>query len=626
MNIQAGRNYQGTGFMGGIAPDNPFAPYPQSGRYEHYDHIVVPDDRTYGGGASGEDGARIADGRNGLWVFFFDIGRCYAPGYKGAGPAVARIQLFELPDEALAGPVIRYPAGMPHRLLMADWEREPEMPPEDVVAHARFTGLNAIAPPMLKWGRLAYWKTALGRLQQTTTTWTDPRAERPADEVPIYDRFLAATRGSGLALIPRLEVGGSEDIPEAQRAIGKNGNKARPNRFHPWCSDLTQPAILDEWKTIIDEVVGSHIAENPQLSGVLWRMRCDRLPISYGLPAVQRFIAETGQKPANALATDKDAAVWATSAAVKDAYETWWHRTRLAFHHQLVDRLRGARPDLRLWYYNWDPDGWNLGSMKNTPEDWVDYYSKDQCIRWYDKLVTYKRSLTSDDFLGQLKAGAAQGNYGGQPHHEMRMDLYRKETGMAVMLPVFYWFLANQPDYMRAYDTEGGSTFSVQCHYEEKGRWNVQGDNYESSELTPGGPDFAMTYEVMACFHTDPTTLSFTTYTFGRGFIDRHRKFAQEYLALPAVRGAVVAAHPDPDVRVRLHAGGPGTSYLSVVHRGFTAKPGLRLAVPGTWAGNEQVTDAQGRAVPAAIEGGSLVLQIDMGAMELRSFRVATVP
>ncbi len=626
MNIQAGRNYQGTGFNGGLGADNPFAPYPQTGRYENYDHIVVPDERTYGGGASGEDGGRIADGRNGFWVFFFDIGRCYAPGYQSAGPAVARLQLLELPDEAMAGPAIRHPDGQPRRILMADWEREPETPAADLVAQARFIGLNAVAPAILKWGRLAYWKTGLDKLQQTTTTWNNVRAERPAGEVPIYDSFLAATRGSGIALIPRLEVGGSEDIPEAQRAIGANGGKARPNRFHSWCSDLTQPAILEEWKTIINEVITTRIGENPQLGGVLWRIRSDRLPISYGLPAVRRFIAETGQKPEQELATDKEAAAFATSAPVKAAYETWWHTIRLDFQRKLVETLRASRPDLRLWYYNWDPDGWHLGAMKNTPEDWVDYYSKNQSARWYEKVCATKRALTAEDYLRLLKAGAAEGHYGGRPHHEMRMDLYRKDTGIAVMLPVWDWFLMNQPEYMRAYDTEAGATFSVQCHYEEKGRWNVQGDNYESSEVTPGGPDFAMAHEVMACFHTDPTTLSFTTYTFGRGFVDRHRRFAQEYLALPAVRGAEVAATADADVKVRVHPGKPGSSYLAVVHRGFAAKPGVRLAVPGTWTGSIQVTDARGQTVPASVEGGALVLQLDLGAMELRSFRVSSSP
>lgn len=623
MNIQAGRNHQGTGFNGGLGAENPFAPYPQTGRYEHYDHIVVPDERTYGGGATGEDGARIADGRNGFWVFFFDIGRCYAPGYQSAGPAVARLQLLELPDEALAGPAIRYPDGQTHRILMADWEREPESPAADLVAQARFMGLNAIAPAFLKWGRLAYWKTGLGQLQQTTTTWNDVRAERPADEVPIYDRYLDATRGSGLTLIPRLEVGGSEDIPEAQRAIGANGGKAGPNRFHSWCSDLTQPAILEEWKAILNEVITTRITNNPQLGGVLWRIRSDRLPISYGLPAVQRFIAETGQKPDKAPANDKEAAIFATSEPIKAKYEAWWHKVRLDFQRTLVEIMHASRPDLRLWYYNWDPDGWHLGAMKNTPEDWVDYYSKNQSGRYYDKVCASKRALTAADLLRLLKEGAAEGNYGRRPHHEMRMDLYRKEAGIAVMLPIWDWFLLDQPEYMRAYDTEAGSTFSVQCHYEEKGRWNVQGDNYESSEVTPGGPDFAMAHEVMACFHADPTTLSFTTYTFGRGFVDRHRRFAQEYLALPAVRGTEVAATEDADVKVRVHPGMPGTSYLAIIHRGFAAKPGLRVAVPGAWEGTVQVTDARGQAVPATVEGGALVLHLDLGAMELRSFRIS---
>ena len=70
--------------------------------------------------------------------------------------------------------------------------------------------------------------------------------------------------------------------------------------------------------------------------------------------------------------------------------------------------------------------------------------------------------------------------------------------------------------------------------------------------ITPANGDFSMALELLAYFHGDARTLTYTAYTFGRGFADAHRRFAQAFLALPAVEGKVVEG-TDPDVRVRLY-------------------------------------------------------------------------
>ncbi len=71
------------------------------------------------------------------------------------GPAVARIKLYEIDPDKNA-PVINKPKNLPQRVLMFDWERQPDHQPADLVAYAKLMGYNAISPVILKWGFANY--------------------------------------------------------------------------------------------------------------------------------------------------------------------------------------------------------------------------------------------------------------------------------------------------------------------------------------------------------------------------------------------------------------------------------------------------------------------------------------
>lgn len=606
LNIQAGRNYQGTGYMNGTGPADPCGNYPLAQTYQWYDHLVYTDDLTYG-----YLGARKAATGNGFWVFFHDTGRCYAGAWP-AGPAVAEMRLYKVSDLAAAEPVIRYPEGQPRRLLMMDWERQPEAPPLDVARWARLAGLNAVAPVFQKWSFAGFWRSELG-FAPANFYRVAPEGE---DDRDVYAKWLAATRETGMGLMPRIEYGGGPKLPKEAWVIGADGKTDRCGRYTQWGANILHEQTWTEFKALLDELLGQSLKDNPQLAGVLWRQRQERIACSYGPADVARFCQDTGQAAPSG--PPEAVAKWA-SQTVGPEYHAWWQRQRADFLRRTRDLLQSYRPGLRLVYYNWDEDGWNLGFNRNavnTAADWSDFYNVDRAGLYARRMQERLAKIAPADFVRMLTTFPRQNRH-------IYPELFRGEDsrGIAILAPVNHRYLADNEAFINYFQTADGVAVCKMFDYEEKGRWNVQGDNYETSELTPGGHDFGMAEEVLACFHGDPGLITWTPYTYGRGWLDVHRRFAQAFLALPDTRGSVhldVVQPVNPDVRVRTYAAGART-YVGVVHRG--AQP-ASFRVSLSLAGGTVTDLVTGQSVPCETAGGRLSFTVASGPMQLHSYRV----
>lgn len=608
MHIKAGRNYQGTGFK---------SAYQRSGEWQWYDHIVVPDHTTYG--YKGERGAAASDGRHGFWVAFHDIGRCYAPGYE-AGPAAAEIRLYAIEDLAAALPMIRRPEGLPQRTLMADWERMPDRVPEAMVQEAQFLGLSAVGPVFMKWGAAAYFQLDRSHYSvPESDAWNSVVVKEPdpalKDNHLVYDRYLAATKAASLTIIPRMEYGGSPELPAEARVIGTDGKVDPCGRFCHWGANILHPATWAEVEALLHDMIGTKIADNPQIGGLLYRMRQDRIKCSYGKRDVQLFCDETGADMPTG-----DAAAIARWAAVtnKDAYQAWWQTKHRDFLVRIRDQLRSYRDDLELYYYNWDPDGWRLGGYHNSPEDWSDYYNVDRAHLWHQRVVAASEKRKPEDYLEILLSHP-------DPHWRIDTSLFAEVDGIHVFAPVHDQYLADNAPYLEYFRTGSGVAMCNMFNYEEKGRWNIQGDNYQTSEMTPEA-GYSMADEVQTCFHVDPGVITWTTYTFGRGFADEHRRFAQAYLALPDLPARVIADALPADhavaseIRVRSYDGG-GATYIGVVHKGLDPIE-VELALPVV-EGRTTVTDlVTGEQIEARVEDGRLRLPLALDRMSLSSYRI----
>lgn len=624
--IQTGQNFMDVGWKNGVGADDVYDNWPLSNKWQWYDVIVPLDDNTTGTGGVG-----TASSENGFWVYFMNKmkpGSYYAM-YSG-GPAIARMKLYEIDAEKNA-PVIQRPKDLPNRVLSFDWERQPDHEPADLVRYARLMGYNAISPVIIKWAEANYSEPLNGYTSINTDDhnfWAkkvyDPSAGKNA-EVPmpgkpsIHARYLEATKKYGVDYIPRFEWGGSMDLPKAAWALDVNGQPTKPNRFAQWCGNLLNPMTWDDLKKLMDHLVKPYVKDNPQFTGVLWRIRSNRMPISYGPADIQMFSKETGTPlPAGGEAQ------WAAWAAgdMKVKYDDWWHQKRAQFHIKLADLLKSYRPDLTLYYYNWDEDKFGLiktditawafvaNVVKPGPEGGRAAYEKERQIRKTFTAEDYIAVMRSGNF-GEASKGINRADYG------IRPDLYRGTKGIQIFAPANYLCYADKPEYLNYFQTGDGLAVSNVVSYDEIGSRSIN-PKYEGNMITPAGAPFSMALELLAYFHGDARTLNYTVYTYGRGFADAHRRFAQAFLALPAIPGTVVD-QGDKDLKVRTYSTAKG-AYVGVAYKGYAPRK-FTVKIPAK-AGATVKNLVTNETVPSKAAGDGLQFEVASGPVELNAYLV----
>lgn len=626
--IQNGENYMDIGWRTGVSTDNPYDNWSLSGKYEWFDVIVPLDKNT-----TGASGANGASSENGIWVYFMNKRDYpgYFPFFQG-GPAISRIKLYEM-DTDESELVINKPEGLPERILMCDWERQPLVNPEGVVQYCKFMGYNAISPVIMKWHDMNYAEPLAGYNSYNVDSlenWNrlDFDQEKGAKQaIPgrnsVHYNFLEATKKYGLYYIPRIEYGGSLNLPIAARAVSADGNPAKPSRFAQWCADLLQPAVYDDFKDLLDFLIGKNIEEYPQIKGVLWRIRCDRMPISYSKYDIELFSSETGIELPKGL-SDKDLAKWVSTEKVQE-YVDWWHQKRADFHERLAQLIRTYRRDLKMYYYNWDNDKFALGLTDFTGWDFlapVAHIAKtnpDSALNLYLKNVETRKKFSGADYVSMIKFGDLGVRLNKLPHHGLRPYLYKNIKGFELFAPANSLYLADNKEYLDYFETVDGVAVSNAVPYDESFSRFIN-PKYEGHETVPGGPQFGMALELMSYFHSDAQTLSFTTYTYGRGFAETHRRFAQAYLALPAIKGDVLP-YDDADVRIRKYETENGI-YIGVASKSHLSKT-IKVELPITIGKRAKIKNlVTGQLVRLHKSGDKLWFDVESRPMELNSFLV----
>ncbi len=631
--IQVGQNYMDVGWQNGVVSNDPYNNWPLSNAWQWYDVIVPLDDETVGTGGTGS-----ASAEHGFWVYFLNKlsnpPKYYAM-YEG-GPAVARIKLYEIDAEKNA-PAIRTPEGLPQRTLMFDWERQADHEPADLIRYAKLMGYNVISPLILKWAFANYSEplngyTSVNIDNRNYWAWNEykpgagvnTKSPLPGKE-SIHIRYLKATKELDIRYVPRIEYGGSMDLPEEAKAIAKDGKLAKPNRFAPWCSDLLNLLTFEDMRRLLDHLIKPYAENNPQLSGVLWRIRSNRMPISYSRFDIELFSRETGISYPTG--TDEALGTWASTGEIGEKYADWWHQKRRDFHAQLTGLIKNYRPDLTLYYYNWDNDKFGLGlpdthrwafleKVAFAPEGKAkDVYLKDRADRQKIKPNDYIKIMYSGNFAG--------GGDLNSPDYALRPGLYKDLPGIRLLAPANSLPLADNPEYLNYFQTADGVAVSNAVSYDEVGARTIN-PKFEGHMITPGGAPFSMAFEVLSWFHADARTLSYTVYTYGRGFADAHRRFAQAFLALPAVDGTVLDSG-DQDVKIRAYSNGNGT-YLGIANKAYQSKK-ITVKLPANFMNGKKsitVTDlVSGKMIPAERKENELQFVITSGPMELNSFLIS---
>ncbi len=108
----------------------------------------------------------------------------------------------------------------------------------------------------------------------------------------------------------------------------------------------------------MDHLVKPYVKDNPQLSGILWRVRSNRMPISYS----RYDIALSPAKRSPLFRRDLTRRLRHGRRAELEKSRMRIGGTKNAsnFNSKLVDLLESYRSTMKLYYYNWDEDKFSL--------------------------------------------------------------------------------------------------------------------------------------------------------------------------------------------------------------------------------------------------------------------------
>ena len=209
------------------------------------------------------------------------------------------------------------------------------------------------------------------------------------------------------------------------------------------------------------------------------------------------------------------------------------------------------------------------------------------------------------------------------PHHGVRPWLYRDIPGVALLAPVNARYTAEAADFLNYFRTAEGLSVSNPVVYDETCSRFIN-PKYEGNMSVPGGAQFSMALELLSWFHGDARMLTFTSYTYARGFAGAHRRFAQAFLALPAIDGKSIGTS-DPDICIRVYCT-DGAVYVGVASKSYEAKK-IKVAIPVAEMSRTTMTEVTdqvtGLRVPVKNEGERICFEVDSEPMQLHAFRMA---
>ncbi len=626
MEIQAGQGYLDVGWKNGLT-SNIYDPWPMSGAWQTFWQIF-----SLGAQTTAMGGAESGDATKGVWVYI--IGKVSLPNSYWSiytdGPAIGTISLYEI-DPVANAPVINLPAGLPQRIMTFDWERPPSMPAADICNYARLMGYNTISPLVgMKWGTQHFGPPLAGY----TAAGTDPHwflmfgnyaagsGIPPTPRLPgpsLHEQFLTECESIGLNYMPRFEYGGSFDLPVAAQAINAAGSIAKPNRYGNYSANLVRPEVTTELSNFFASFVAPFTGYTT-FKGLFYRIRRDAMQISYGVSDVTAFTAATGVIPPAGL-NAAQLAMWASTGTVQAQYATWWHGVRAAFHYNLLSMLQAYRSDLIMLYYNWDVDKWSILAPDLNSAAFYGQLAGHGGAVAYGNDLTAREAFTAADYTDTI----AQGNFHTTvattrpdalwPDYGLIPSLYTT-PGFRLFCPVSYNAYA-LPDYINYFQTADGVAVSHACNYDEIASREVN-PKYEGTMMVPGGGPFSMALEVQAWAAANVNTLTFTPYTFARGFADYHRAFAQAFLALPDIPSSTPSGMP-ANITVRTYAAVSGT-YIGIANTATVAQS-ISINIPGSWTPGVAITDLVANTTTlTATVGSELPMTLMMAPMQLSAF------
>ena len=286
---------------------------------------------------------------------------------------------------------------------------------------------------------------------------------------------------------------------------------------------------------------------------------------------------------------------------IRDQYIRWWNRKRAQFLQELQKYLveKGVPAEQAQIIFESDvtEPGSGMeggGILTDDPKFWKELLAKPPFNRKEPKCISIKESVAKHLYLKQRRRAAdTYKDY--EWHYACPGDdpeTYNSKTNVFLAMPINRMFSVSDPDAFKVYVNRDGVNTVIR-HYPLNENMLYRYDPVSGEEGrvlgyaihdTERAGRASMQIEIAAMANGDPVNLGYLVgSTFSRGFPVPVREFNLNFLALPAMKSALVRnACQDANVTLREIdcSSKGGGRYFYLTHLGFVAAKNVKVRFP----------------------------------------------
>ena len=603
---------------------------PLAGEYKRIEQLMVLNENVYPYDST-DSKEFLNSATEGFDVIFQLFAKADAP--DSAGAAIKSIRLYHVNNEAALAATINYPRAAPRRYVtfreeMADdsgrsFNADKKAWIGNKVRIMKTLGINCYSRDMLEFGYNQYWDITCGGKY---SGWFNGTADYYSDEIDICG-------AAGIYMMPYYEYAGSRGpsgagVNTSYKSVPlfdsintvTHYNKFVQNNNNPGMTganiDLTNPNAIEDFKRILESTIIRY-KDNANFVGA-WIRNRGHLSMSFSDSALARFMQDTGRTGVTRDAITAEANNYEGNGGdafrnilnlckrppLYAAYRTWWYGKRAAFLSEAQGYLEAnGVPGGKLFYSSIPAEAGPNGRLG-------DWYNQ------YDVFVASEGagSVYSDKTVCDIESSAAHyvtnfirrddnSWYPYEYNHAAPMAdplNYQAKSNVAISYP-YNCVYTTVPDEAAKYRNATDDLFFTRhyCLYEGcgndaggsalNGYYTCEMDRADRASVLP---------ELSAVAYQDPTTIGFLQGNqFARNFTRPFREFNENFLALPAVKGAVLKGGKyGEDITVRKYEVN-GDKYYAVINVSGSAK---------TYTGNEIASDVGSARLFSAVQGAQV--------------------
>jgi len=574
--------------------------------------------------------AGLEEVKSGFYVGVADPGTLNAPFSRK--PLLLEISLSEFHTIA----VPRVTRTFPKEYQRYTWvESEDALPKDDVrfspLINSLFYGLNSVSPAVISWNahgtandsvlfRTDQYRQPVRSLVNNVEYETD-KMEDSHKRYDYWNEYLKWSRQLNLNVFPRIEYGGSDDLPEKAYAVKADGEAyvpyVRPSTGKSLTdsADITYPeTTIDAEKLIRNGILNIRDEYKDILRQLIVRRRAHFLSTSYSDNAINLFEKETNTQ-LNGDSTEKKRLD--IVARFHDKYRKWYQQKLMDFLVSLQSTYTKNTGIYTgpLLYYHWCQSGMPFENVYfETLEKWNSKTKHIRCLP-FEGFPLKKFGLA---FLTNAVEKWMLTEDG------LHLD-NAISNSILCEVPVYGKLASNSGEYLDMFVNDGKLAVKIVPAIHSTTRIYVHNKrrSYYAGQTLYHPRQFMMYEPVSVMSVANPTYLSFEQAdTVCFPFAEYARRFFMNFLALPDI--------PMKEVKQNSQAKGlivkTGTlnkkTYVAIINNTFQAVVDAKIFLPVLNANQIKTLVKKGDDIPFFVDEKGVTFNVSFGPVELKSILV----